>query len=601
MKSTRWIWTIAAGAAWLAVAGAAEKRPPNILFAISDDQSFPHAGAYGCAWVKTPAFDSVAAGGLLFTRAYTPNPKCAPSRAIVLTGRNSWQLGAAANHVPIFPKEYKTYAEALTERGWHVGFTGKGWSPGDAQGRHLTGRAWSEKTLTPPTTFISKNDYAANFDEFLDARPEGQPFCFWYGSTEPHRAYEYGTGVSKGGKKLSDVDRVPGYWPDREEVRHDILDYAFEIEHFDLHLGRMIESLRRRGELDNTVIVVTADNGMPFPRCKGNMYERSAHMPFAIQWPAGIRNPGRTVNDYVSFADIAPTFLDLAGVSDSAVGMKPVAGRSLLDIFRGETATPPRDHVVLGQERHDVGRPYDWGYPIRGILQDDYLFVRNEEPMRWPACNPETGYLNTDAGATKTAILDARRAGESGSWDFWTLNFGRRPHMEMYHVASDPDCLTNLVARADLADRRAAMIARLDSILAAQGDLRMQGRGREYEAFPYANKASVNMYARFHAGEKVNTGWVDDSDYEKDFYRDPPSIRIFSATESPRGVILTWAVVAPTPDASPTQLFIEPGVGFLASDSGTVTVRPDRETVYTLTAINPKGTNTATVTAQPPK
>ena len=106
---------------------------PNILFAIADDWSFGHAGAYGCEWIKTPAFDRVAREGILFNRAYTPNAKCAPSRAIILTGRNSWQLEEAANHQNIFPAKFKGWMEVLTENGYSTGFTGKGWGPGIAK------------------------------------------------------------------------------------------------------------------------------------------------------------------------------------------------------------------------------------------------------------------------------------------------------------------------------------------------------------------------------------------------------------------------------------------------------------------------------------
>ena len=121
---------------------------PNILFAIADDWSFGHAGAYGCKWVKTPAFDRVAREGILFSRAYTPNAKCAPSRAIILTGRNSWQLEEAANHMNFFPAKYRGWVETLAENGYEVGYTGKGWGPGiarDEKGkkRQLTGIAFS--------------------------------------------------------------------------------------------------------------------------------------------------------------------------------------------------------------------------------------------------------------------------------------------------------------------------------------------------------------------------------------------------------------------------------------------------------------------------
>ena len=147
---------------------AESAQRPNILFCIADDASYPHMRAYGTEWVKTPAFDRVAREGVLFTNAYTPNAKCAPSRASILTGRNSWQLKEAANHMPFFPPEFKTYAETLAEAGYFVGKTAKGWAPGiarDADGnpRALTGTAFDKREAPPPAEGISKTDYAANF------------------------------------------------------------------------------------------------------------------------------------------------------------------------------------------------------------------------------------------------------------------------------------------------------------------------------------------------------------------------------------------------------------------------------------------------------
>lgn len=220
-----------------APAVAAERPRPNILFAIADDWSYGHAGAYGCGWVETPAFDGLARQGILFTRAYTPNAKCAPSRASLLTGRNSWQLKDACNHVCNFPPEFKSFMEALGENGYVVGFTGKGWGPGianDADGkpRQITGRGFQSRKTQPPAKAISANDYAANFQDFLDAAADDRPWCFWYGTTEPHRGYEYGAGAAKAGKRTSQIEHVPAFWPDTEQVRNDMLDYAFEVEHF---------------------------------------------------------------------------------------------------------------------------------------------------------------------------------------------------------------------------------------------------------------------------------------------------------------------------------------------------------------------------------
>lgn len=509
-------------AAALAVATAAEQPAcPNILLAVADDWSYPHAGAYGCKWVKTPAFDRVAREGVLFTNAYTPNAKCAPSRACILTGRNSWQLKAACNHICFFPPEFKTYAEALGEHGYFVGMTCKGWSPGvanDADGkpRAMAGRPFNKRTAPAPTKGISNNDYAANFADFLDAAQPGQPWCFWYGSVEPHRAYEYGTGAAKGGKKPADLDRVPGYWPDNEIVRNDMLDYAFEVEHFDTHLGRMLAELEKRGQLGNTLVLVTADNGMPFPRAKGNQYEVSNHLPLAAMWKLGIRAPGRTVTDYVSFIDFAPTFVEVSGVKWAQTGMAPAAGRSLTDIFRSQKpgrVNPARDHVLLGQERHDIGRPHDWGYPIRSIVKDGWMYLRNFEPTRWPAGNPETGYLNTDASPTKTGILDARRE-DSGDHN-WALCFGKREGEELYDLKNDPDCLKNLAASTEHRARREKLKQQLFAELKAQEDPRMFGKGGVFEAEPYAHPGQRNFYERYMKGEKIKAGWVSETDFEK--------------------------------------------------------------------------------------
>ena len=495
---------------------AAER--PNILFALADDWSFGHAGAYGCKWVKTPAFDRVAERGILFTHAYTPDGKCAPSRAAILTGRNPWQLKAAANHICYFPPEFKSYAEALAEHGYFVGKTAKGWAPGvanDANGqpRQMAGQSFDKHKARPPTPDISNNDYAANFAEFLDAAPKNKPWCFWYGGVEPHRAYEFGSGVAKGGKKLSDIERVPRCWPDNDVVRNDLLDYAFEVEHFDRHLGRMLAELERRGALDNTLVVVTSDNGMPFPHDKGNAYHDTNHLPLAAMWPRGIRAPGRVVDDYVSFIDLAPTFIEVAGVKWEQTGMATATGRSLTEIFCSEKSgrvIAARDHVIVGRERNDVGRPHDWGYPVRGLVKDDKLYLHNFEPTRWPACNPETGYMDCDGSPTKTEVLKSRKI--PGRKFFWDVCFGKRPAEEFYDLRADPDCVSNLAARVE----SQAFKRQLLDELKAQADPRALGEGRVFDEYPFANPRERGLYERHHAGEKIKTGWIRETDFEKD-------------------------------------------------------------------------------------
>lgn len=498
----------------------AEKRP-NILFCIADDASFRHMSAYGLTkWVNTPGFDRVAREGILFANAYTPNAKCAPSRSCILTGRNPWQLDEAANHVPFFPAKFTSFIEELGSQGYWVGHTGKGWAPGEPGQRNgkprlLTGPAFNAKKLASPTPAISPTDYTANLDAFLTARPGNEPFCFWYGGHEPHRVYDYGSGMAKGRKKLTDIDRVPAYWPDNERVRNDMLDYGYEVEYFDQHLQKMLALLEKRGELDNTIVVVTSDNGMPFPRVKGHVYEFSNHMPLAIMWKKGLTKPGRTITDFVSFIDLAPTLLEASGIPKANSTMPPMQGKSLLGIVRSEKGgmvEKQRDHVLLGKERTDVGRPGDAGYPVRGIVKGDFIFSINYEPSRWPAGNPETGYLDTDGGPTKTEILTGKRNGSPVK--LWNLSFGMKGSEELYQLSKDPDAMVNLAGNTAFSTVKKNLRSQMEAEMKQQQDPRLLGNGAVFDSYPYAEAATRNFYERYMKGEKVKAGWVNPGDFE---------------------------------------------------------------------------------------
>ena len=495
------------------------EQKPNILFVISDDQSYQHAGAYGCTWINTPHFDRIAKEGLLFNQAFTPNAKCSPSRAVILTGRNSWQLEEATNHVPHFPEKFKTFPETLSENGYAVGYTGKGWAPGKAvkngQPRDLIGKVYNKHKLVAPTKAISKTDYAENFRQFLTEKEADKPFMFWYGAHEPHRVYEFQTGINKGGKKLEDVTDIPPFWPDTDSVRTDMLDYAYEIEHYDNHLGKILQQLEEQGMLENTIVIATADNGMPFPRIKGQIYAYDNHLPLAIRWGKGINKPGRTIDDYVTFTDFAPTILEAAKVVPIKSGMQPITGKSLFEFFKSKKEgkiADDRNFVLIGKERHDIGRPNDNGYPVRGIIQGNFAYTINFKPDRWPAGNPETGYLNTDGSPTKTVILNDRRS--KGKSRFWDLNFGKRPKEELYDIEKDPFCMNNLANDPSLKSRKSEMTTLLYSELKNQGDPRILGNGDIFDNYEYASEATNGFYERFQKGEKMKTGWVNDIDYE---------------------------------------------------------------------------------------
>jgi len=493
-------------------------KKPNILFIIADDAGIDFS-IYGSSYVRTPGFDRIANEGLLFKNAYTPNAKCAPSRSSILTGRNSWQLEAAANHWIYFPPQFKTFPEVLKANGYEVGYTGKGYSPGsaltyDGKKRDLLVANYDTFRLIPPTKEISRIDYVKNFERYLSLQKEkNNPWFFWIGFNEPHRAYEYGTGASLGIKNTASINKVPGYFPDTDTVRNDLLDYAFEIEYMDQQVEQILAALEASGELENTIIVYTSDHGMPFPRVKGNQYENSNHIPMAIMWKNGIKSSKRKIDDYVSFIDLAPTFLQAAGITQKQSGMHPFAGKPIFNIFNstknGQVETT-RDYVLVGQERHDLGRPHDVGYPIRGIHKNGMLYLKNYEPDRWPVCNPETGYLNTDGSVTKTFILNQRRIGVEKK--YWKLCFGHRVSEELYDVRKDPDCMNNLINNPSYKMMLVSMKNEMEAKLKAEGDYRMFGYGHIYEQYP---SAVVNgFYERFMKGEKIKTGWVNTTDFE---------------------------------------------------------------------------------------
>ena len=218
----------------------------------------------------------------------------------------------------------------------------KGWAPGvanDATGkpRQMAGQPFNQRTrrsrqppasattTTPPTSRTSSTP-----------RRKDKPWCFWYGAVEPHRGYEYGSGVAKGGKKLADIDRVPGCWPDNEVVRNDLLDYAFEVEHFDRHLGRMLALLEQRGLLDNTLVVVTVRQRHAVPARQGPAYREANHLPLAID-VAERASSNRAASCTITSASSTSRRRSSKwpGSRWDQTGMAPATGRSLTDLFAG--------------------------------------------------------------------------------------------------------------------------------------------------------------------------------------------------------------------------------------------------------------------------
>lgn len=465
---------------------AGAKKRPNILLAISDDQSYPHCSAYGCGFVKTPAFDRIAKEGVLFRNAYAASCGCSPSRAALLTGKHTWQLRQAGTHASSFPKELVVFTDLLEHAGYFIGYTGKPWGPGNwkisGRERNPVGPGFNRKKLRAPAKGISANDYAGNFKDFLEKRPANQPFFFWYGATEPHRSYEKGIGL-KSGKKLADV-KVPAYLPDTKEIRSDFLDYAYEIEWFDAHLAKMIALLEAAGELENTIIIVTADNGMPFPRAKANLYDDGIHVPMAIRWGERVKGR-REVTDLVGFVDLAPTILESANLAIP----KDMAGKSLLPILlssKDGQVDAKRNKIFAARERHSSSRVDNLGYPCRVMRKGDLLYIRNFAPNRWPAGDPrgvgnaKFGYYDIDGCPSKTFLVENK--------DRWSKYFewavAKRPGEELFDLSKDPGCIKNLADDLKYRNRKDALAQEMLQYLRETGDPRVVGNGEIWESYP---------------------------------------------------------------------------------------------------------------------
>jgi N-sulfoglucosamine sulfohydrolase len=454
-----------------------DSRPPNILFAIADDWGWPHAGVYGDPVVQTPAFDRLAREGVLFNHAYISSPSCTPSRNAILTGQYHWRLGPGANLWSTLDPSTPVYPLLLEDAGYKIGRFRKSWGPGDISNweRHPAGHDYTE----------------GGFAAFMAERDDVQPFCFFLGASDPHRPYERGSGERSG----MDLDKIRlfEFFPDDETVRSDVADYYYEVQRFDTLVAGVLKILEDYGELENTIIIMTGDNGMPFPRCKSNNYDSGVRIPFAVRWGSGIKNPGRVLDDFISTTDLAPTFLELAGVEIPEV----MTGKSFAGLLKsreeGFLDIENRSFVLHGKERHAPGQEeHMGGYPVRAIRTHDYLYIRNFKEERWPAGTPNYKEAaipycwlgDCDNGPTKSYMVENQDKDEHHRF-LYQLAFGKRPAEELYDCRKDPDQMENLAYDPAYKDLKEELAAQLMEQLLATGDPRATGGGDEFDRVPY--------------------------------------------------------------------------------------------------------------------
>lgn len=492
----------------LAACAPAPVKRPNILFCFADDWG-RYASIYRDAArpgfndvIETPAVDRIGAEGATFNNAFVAAPSCTPSRAAVSTGMYFFRCGRHANLRIRWPEGVEDpylslpgWPNLLADAGYHVGHAGKT----TAKAKGPTPQKSYEPGQTPMSRFsqhaagvqepaLDKDEIygqvRADFQQFLADRPGDAPFVYWFGPHNTHRPWVRGSGKSLWGIDPDDLQgKLPAFLPDEPAIREDVADYLGEVLVWDAMVGALVEELEATGELDDTLIVLSGDHGMPgMPYGKCNVYDFGVHAPLLMRWPRQIA-AGAHVPELVNLMDLAPTMLEAAGEAP------PVAmqARSVLPLLRGER-DPARDHVILGRERHvPAARPGALPYPIRALRTADYLYIRNFQPDRWPLGDPGpideasaptmeeltndtmVAFKDFDASPTK-AWLVARR--NDPQWRrFYDYAFAKRPAEELYRLADDPDQIHNLAD--ELPDVRERLRAQLTAALEAAGDPRL--------------------------------------------------------------------------------------------------------------------------------
>lgn len=459
---------------------------PNILFCITDDQSWIHTSFAGDPVVKTPGFDRVARTGLYFENAFTNCPSCAPSRASVLTGQKFWRLEEGGLLFGRLKKKFPIITDTLQNAGYEVGITGKGYSPANQSFESTWNPIFTKQVSIRHKVpqGISSINYFASFEKFLDGRDEKKPFFFWFGAYEPHRSYKYGIGEENG----IDINKikVPPFFPDSQTVRNDIADYMYEIQWQDAHLVKMLDLLEKKGELNNTIVVVTSDNGMPFPRAKATAYNYGVHLPLAIMWGDKIKG-GRSIKDFVNHDDFAPTFLEAAGLPVQS----QMSGKSLMNILKSAEegqVDKSRSFTVSGLERHVWARPDGATYGRRVIHTEEFAYIRNYNPERWPMGGPDFKashqgtFGDIDAGPTKSFMM--KHKDDASVKALYGMSFEKLPAEELYNIKNDPAQMKNLAEDPKYAEIKKQLIEMLDKDLLESGDPRAKGLS-PWDAYPF--------------------------------------------------------------------------------------------------------------------
>ncbi|MEX2336089.1 MAG: sulfatase [Fulvivirga sp.] len=500
------------------------KNRPNIVFLFADDWG-KYASIYDKyekghkinSVIETPNFDRIARDGALFLNAFVPAPSCTPCRSSILSGQYFYrtEMGAilhGAQWDPTIP----SYPLLLEENGYHIGYTYKVWSPGtpvDAPygGKRVQYQSAGNNFNRFSQTVMPADDRAAakdslfkevadNFKSFLSDNKQDAPYCYWFGPTNTHRSWVKGSGKELWGLDPDNLKgKLPTFLNDNAEIREDFNDYLGEVKAWDRAVGVILGILEERGELDNTLMVISGDHGIPgFPRAKTNLYDFGTEVALAMYWPDHIKK-GTVINDLVNLMDLAPTFLEVGNTPIPEV----MTGNSLVPLLKNGTGKIKRDFVVTGRERHVAqARSKNLPYPQRAFRTADYLYIRNLTPDRWPIGTLKNGLRDIDDGPTKAWYI--KKYDSIKDLQIWDIAFGKRPYEELYAIRKDPYQVNNLASKEKYSEIKCLLSKQLDSVLMTTGDPRMTKDPGYFDRMPFTGINNANSDQHTKISQQVN-------------------------------------------------------------------------------------------------
>ena len=425
----------------------AREARPNFVLCIADDVSVDDFGCYGHPTIQTPNIDRLAADGLRFENAYLTISSCSPTRTSIITGRYPHNTGAPELHMKRSPHlgQLPQFPHELRKAGYYTTHVGKWHYNGDVT------KSFDSRT----------NSYPSGGEKLVPAlqqRPKDKPFFLWFGSHDAHRGWDM---PLKQGPHDADDVQVPPYHVDGEKTRVDLAQYYNEVHRFDANIGRVVDELKRQGVYENTVVMVIADNGRPFPRDKTWLYDSGIRTPLVIHWPAGIAKPA-VVKSLASVLDLGPTILQAADVDRPA----SLQGVSLLPLIEDPSAKV-RDFVFAERNWH-TQRHHE-----RLVRHGDYIYIRNNLPelvglnIAHYAKDRKGKYGGKPRAYSE--LIDHWRAGKANKAQEDVVR-QPRPKEMLFDVTDDPHQLENLADDPRYAEKLHLLRAALDQWAEQTGD-----------------------------------------------------------------------------------------------------------------------------------